>query len=127
MADLSNLVRPVAIDCFAGAGGLSLGLIRSGLNVRAAFDSDADAVETYRHNISNHIHPLNAVGLSGATLLAIASLEKGTCSLVAGGPPCQGFSVQRRGAAEDLRNDMVFEFLRIVLEIQPTMFLMENV
>lgn len=129
MADVvvAGSTQPTAIDCFAGAGGLSLGLLGAGFDVRAAFDCDADAVETYRKNINDHIRPTNALGLSGIELLTIANLEKESCSLVAGGPPCQGFSVQRRGSAQDGRNDLVFEFLRIVFEIRPTMFLMENV
>ena len=47
--------------------------------------------------------------------------------LIAGGPPCQGFSVQRIGADHDDRNDLIFEFARFVSEIKPRMFVMENV
>jgi DNA (cytosine-5)-methyltransferase 1 len=127
METIVNPSRPTAIDCFAGAGGLSLGLTKAGFEIRTAFDSDAYAVETYSRNIGGHIRRAKVEELSGAELMATARLEEGTCSLVAGGPPCQGFSVQRRGADKDHRNDLVFQFLRIVLEIRPTIFLMENV
>ena len=127
MAVIVKQPSPTAIDCFAGAGGLSLGLARAGFEIRAAFDSDSDAAETYRQNIGQHIKVSHAENLSGKELLAFAGLNEGACSLVAGGPPCQGFSVQRRGNDKDGRNDLVLLFLNTVLEIQPTMFLMENV
>lgn len=95
--------------------------------MRAAFDADADAVRTYNSNLGPHAVVARAEGLSGADLLRLADAAPGDCALVAGGPPCQGFSVQRRGAAVDHRNDLVLEFIRLVLEIRPAMFLMENV
>lgn len=118
---------PIAIDCFAGAGGLSLGLSQAGFAVRAAFDNSPMAVATYRENFGNHIFQCNAEDIKGEDLLHIAECKPGDCSLVAGGPPCQGFSRQRRGKVEDARNDLVFEFQRLVREIQPELFLMENV
>jgi DNA (cytosine-5)-methyltransferase 1 len=118
---------PVAIDCFAGAGGLSLGLMQAGFRIGAAFDHNALAVQTYNRNIGPHALAARIEELSGTALLTAAGLSAGTCSLVAGGPPCQGFSMQRRGCDDDDRNILIMEFLRIVLEIRPAMFLMENV
>lgn len=118
---------PVAIDCFAGAGGLSRGLTQAGFRIGAAFDNNALAVRTYNRNIGPHAIVANVEKLSGAQLLAAAGLSQGGCALVVGGPPCQGFSVQRRGRDDDDRNLLVMEFLRLVLEIRPLMFLMENV
>jgi len=117
----------IAIDCFAGAGGLSLGLQRAGFEVRAAFDFDEAAVETYRRNLGDHIELADVRTVHGEDLLARAGLRRGELALLAGGPPCQGFSVQRRGADEDVRNDLVLEFGRLVLETQPKYVLMENV
>lgn len=117
--------RFTVVDCFAGAGGLSLGLQMSGLEVVEAFDSDQASADTYRRNIGEHILVECAENLTGSRLLQAAGIS--TCDVVAGGPPCQGFSRQRRGSDDDGRNDLVFEFLRLVLEIAPTMFVMENV
>lgn len=116
---------PYAIDCFCGAGGLSLGLRAAGFHMHAAFDNDHDAVATYSRNLGPHVLKMNAEQLRGRELSNLLIRER--CSLVAGGPPCQGFSVQRRGHDRDNRNDLVLEFLRIVIDISPIMFLMENV
>lgn len=118
---------PVAIDCFAGAGGLSLGLMQAGFRIGAAFDNNDLAVRTYNRNLGPHAVVANVEKLSGAQLLENAGVSPGECSLVAGGPPCQGFSVQRRGCDDDERNLLVMEFMRLVLEIRPMLFLMENV
>lgn len=116
-----------AIDAFAGAGGLSLGLRWAGFDVRAAYDFDRHAVETYRHNLDDRITCASAEDLSGDVLMRQAGLQDGECDLLTGGPPCQGFSVQRRGADVDERNDLVLQFLRQIDEVRPRAFLMENV
>lgn len=118
---------PVAIDCFAGAGGLALGLRDAGFSVRAAFDASPFAVATYQHNLGPHIVEARAEDLCGLDLLRLSGYDGWDCALVAGGPPCQGFSVQRRGEDEDERNTLILDFLRLVRDIGPQMFLMENV
>ena len=118
---------PIAIDCFAGAGGLSLGLDQAGFSVRAAFDYSEQFAATYRRNLGPHIIVNDAYSISGDDLLRVAGCSLGEVSLVAGGPPCQGFSMQRRGDQDDCRNELVFEFLRLVRDLQPELFLMENV
>lgn len=117
----------IVIDCFAGAGGLSLGLRQSGFHVGAAFDSSPEAVSTYSRNLGAHILQAKVEELVSSVLLELASCRIGGCALVAGGPPCQGFSVQRRGDDWDDRNGLIFEFLQLVKNISPEMFLMENV
>ena len=121
-----NSEKPAAIDCFAGAGGMSLGLQQAGFDVVYAFDSDKDAVQTYCRNVGL-AEVRKAEQLTGTELLKSAGLERGQCMLMAGGPPCQGFSRQRRGFDRDERNDLVFEFMRLVSEVSPNVFLMENV
>jgi len=116
-----------AIDLFSGAGGLSLGLRWAGFEVRAAVDNDSAAVDTYRKNLGKHILKSSIEKCSAAKLLKQARLEEGECTLLAGGPPCQGFSVQRRGSDSDERNNLVRAFLARVLSIKPRFFLMENV
>jgi DNA (cytosine-5)-methyltransferase 1 len=110
-----------AVDLFAGAGGLSIGLEAAGFAPVAAVESDADASATYR---DRH---------AGAAVIAedIAMVDfrpmRGHVALVAGGPPCQPFSVGgKRLAADDPRNGIP-QFVRAIGEIRPRGFLMENV
>lgn len=118
---------PNAIDLFSGAGGLALGLQRAGFRVLAALESDRWAAMTYRRNIGDHVIERDARLVQVDELLAAAGITPGECDLLAGGPPCQGFSIQRRGADSDPRNILVLEFLRFVEGIRPKFFLMENV
>ncbi|MBC3494435.1 DNA cytosine methyltransferase [Pseudomonas sp. SWRI100] len=119
--------KPTAIDLFCGAGGLSLGLKQAGFDVRAAVEFDRLASKTYRRNLGDHLIEADIHSLDPARVLEYSGLNRGDCDLVAGGPPCQGFSIQRRGADQDARNDLVFQFLRFVDGIRPKFFLMENV
>lgn len=116
-----------AIDLFAGAGGLSLGLGRSGFDVRLAVEYDPIAVQTYKRNLGDHVLAADIHTVTARKLLTNAHLRKGECDLLAGGPPCQGFSVQRRGSDKDERNDLVLHFARLIEGVLPKMFLMENV
>lgn len=112
----------LAVDAFCGAGGLSLGLKRAGFDIQFAFDNNPRAIATYRKNIGDHAHVLDSKDVDAGVIQA-----KFPVALVAGGPPCQGFSVQRRGGGDDARNELIFEFLRLVKDIRPKLFLMENV
>ena len=116
-----------AIDLFCGAGGLSLGLLRAGFEVRAAVDNDEPSIESYRANIGDHAIKASVTELTPSQLLIAAGLRSGECTLLAGGPPCQGFSVKRRGDRNDPRNELLLDFFRFVEEIQPRAFLIENV
>jgi DNA (cytosine-5)-methyltransferase 1 len=120
---------PICIDAFCGAGGLSLGLRHAGFDVRVAFDWDRWSVETYRRNLGNHVLEADAATLSGSALREAAGIDPGDeIALFAGGPPCQGFSKQKRGAhLGDERNRLVLEYLRLVTELRPRAFLLENV
>lgn len=116
-----------AIDLFSGAGGLSLGLTAAGFDVVAAVDNWQLAVDTYTKNLSHAAICRDVSSLSGAELCEMAAVGLGGVDLLAGGPPCQGFSVQRIGGDYDPRNALVLEFARLVLEIKPRAFVMENV
>jgi DNA (cytosine-5)-methyltransferase 1 len=125
-----STVRPLtAIESFCGAGGMSLGLINAGVDVRLAFDRDPFAVETYNKNIADHCRVIDAGKVSGRELLKAAGVEKGALDIFTGGPPCQGFSKQRRGAhlVGDERNVLVLEFARLVRETNARAFIFENV
>lgn len=123
----AEMSAPTAIDFFCGAGGLSLGLVRAGFAVVAAYDLDSDAVSTYTRNIGPHCFPADVTDLSAEDALQTAKAAPGETSLVAGGPPCQGFSVQRRNGEGDARNSLPLEFARLIKGIRPAFFLFENV
>jgi DNA (cytosine-5)-methyltransferase 1 len=120
------MIRRV-IDAFCGAGGLSLGLTQAGLDVALAFDTDNRAISTYNRNSSHKCLNLDANTISGAELLDAAGVRPGELAVLSGGPPCQGFSMQRRGDDRDSRNDLLLRFLVWVEEIRPPFFLIENV
>jgi DNA (cytosine-5)-methyltransferase 1 len=122
----------LAIDLFCGCGGLTLGLKRAGFKIIGAIDNDPIAIETYKEN-----HPEVNVWENDIRKINISSLrktlgiKKGDLDLLAGCPPCQGFSNLRtlNGAKKiiDNRNDLIFEFLRFVKELRPKTIMMENV
>ncbi|CAN7620553.1 DNA cytosine methyltransferase [Pseudoduganella sp. LjRoot289] len=113
--------RPTCVDLFAGAGGLSLGLKMAGWEAKAASDFDASACETYRKNFAG-------VNVIAGDIRNISwDAFRGKIDLVAGGPPCQPFSVAGNQKADQDVRDMLPEFVRAIREIQPKMFLLENV
>lgn len=115
------------IESFSGPGGLALGLERSGFELRIAFDADEPSIRTFRDNVSERAFVALAEELNGRTLLRRAGI-RGRPDLFAGGPPCQGFSKQKRGAHNgDSRNKLIIEFARLVEETRPRFFLLENV
>jgi DNA (cytosine-5)-methyltransferase 1 len=117
------------IESFCGAGGMSLGLLQSGYDVRLAFDINEMAVKTYNANIAPHCFVLDAAQVSGAYLLEKAGLKDGQLDVLTGGPPCQGFSKQKRGAhlLNDDRNRLVLHYARLVEETGAKSFIFENV
>lgn len=112
---------PTCIDLFAGAGGLSLGLKMAGWRTLVASDYDAAACATYRRNFDGvEVLEDDIRGVSWKRL-------RGKVDLVAGGPPCQPFSVAGNQKAHKDERDMLPEFVRAVREIKPRLLLMENV
>ena len=119
--------RPFAVEFFAGAGGLSLGLEQAGFDVVLAVDRDGYHVATHERNFPYGLSICASVtDLDGAKLRALLGTER-DIDLVAGGPPCQGFSHMGTRDVLDPRNTLVNQFVRLVLELQPKAFLMENV
>ena len=121
--------EPKAIDLFCGAGGLSLGLKRAGFSAALAVDNWSPAQETFACNFPDVPFLLADIDqLRGADLLAAANMrgdERPT--LIAGGPPCQGFSSAGKRKPKDPRNTLVGTFARLVVELMPPFFLFENV
>ena len=114
------------LDCFSGAGGLSLGFKKAGFKSVFAFDSDPSCAETYRKNIGEVCHVADASKLNKKTIEEMAG-QVVKPDVIIGGPPCQGFSVQRRGDDTDSRNHLVLDYIRLVTEFRPRIFVMENV
>ncbi len=117
------------VSLFSGGMGLDIGLERAGFNCVVCNEIDALAVETIKLNKPGL--PVIADSVERVTLATLsesAGFDVSGIDLLAGGPPCQAFSVfgQRRGL-HDGRGRMIFEFFRLVDEIRPKTFLMENV
>jgi DNA (cytosine-5)-methyltransferase 1 len=130
--------RPVAVDLFAGAGGLSLGLEQAGFDVAAAVEYDPVHAAVHEFNFPlTEVLCRNVARLDSAELFdavragrrrhVLGGRWDGEIDLVAGGPPCQGFSLIGKRLVDDPRNQLVFHFVRIVKELRPRYFLMENV
>lgn len=123
------MTRPIGIELFAGCGGLSTGFLDAGLHVAAGFEIDRRAVDAYDYNHAyrgsrGYVADLGEA--SGAELLARAGIER--ADFLIGGPPCQPFSVVgKRQGALDPRASLIGDFIRIVEELRPSAFLLENV
>ena len=119
-----------AVDLFAGCGGLTSGLCAAGFSVVGAIEKDKDAAATYRANHPKVVLYRKDIQLVRPDLLLRAlDLPKGeTLDLIAGCPPCQGFTrlTEHRGS-RDARNQLVREFLRFVTVIRPKACMLENV
>jgi len=126
------------IDLFAGCGGLSLGLSKAGWTGVFAVEKNADAFKTFSHNFNRKKalkfewpdwlpkEPISTSELLGQHRENLKSLE-GKIDLIAGGPPCQGFSFAGRRQADDPRNQLKNEYLEIVDIIRPKYLVFENV
>lgn len=115
----------IAAELFAGAGGMSEGLKMAGFDVKYANEINPQAALTYAFN-----HPDTHVDVRNIFDVAPSDIRDkcgGKITLIAGGPPCQGFSTLGKRNPKDSRNRLVWEFFRIVNEIKPKFFLMENV
>ena len=108
------------VSLFCGAGGLDLGFAQAGHRIVWANDLYADAVETYRRNIGDHV--------VCADIREIPSSNIPDCDMVIGGFPCQGFSVANtKRSVGDSRNVLYRELLRVIIDKRPAFFLAENV
>ena len=138
------------IDLFAGCGGLSLGLEKAGFNLALAVEKSDMSAETFYHNFINRIkdpevwkaysHPDRTVQEQAEEKLVVKELSEVldnagllkklrnlNIDLVAGGPPCQGFSLAGRRNPDDLRNQLPWQFLKFVEAVQPKAVIIENV
>lgn len=125
------------IDLFAGCGGLSLGLHNAGWKGLFAIEKSPDAFKTLKYNLidkRNHFEwpkwlPETALEINEVLDKYNSDLKKlkGKVSLIAGGPPCQGFSMAGRRNENDLRNDLINSYIEFVKIVEPEIIFFENV
>ncbi|WP_066423449.1 DNA cytosine methyltransferase [Anabaena sp. 4-3] len=120
--------RPIGVDLFAGAGGMTLGFEQSGFDILAAVELDPIHCATHKFNfpfwtvLCKSIEKITGQEIRNNSLIGEKEID-----VVFGGPPCQGFSLIGKRFFEDPRNSLVFHYIRVVLELQPKYFVFENV
>jgi DNA (cytosine-5)-methyltransferase 1 len=120
--------RPVVVDLFAGAGGLSLGFQQAGFEVRAAVEYDPIHCAVHEFNFPNCTTICRSVtDIDGEYIRSHSSIGRAEITAVVGGAPCQGFSLIGYRALDDPRNQLVSHYVRLVNELQPKYFVFENV
>lgn len=121
-----------AVDLFSGCGGLSYGLKEAGFQVAAAVEIDTKAQATYKLNHPTvRLYGQDIRTLNPEQIMKDAGLTSGQLDLLAGCPPCQGFSRLRtknqKTSVRDDRNNLVTEFVRFVKVLMPKTIMLENV
>lgn len=125
---IKEMSRPIGIDLFAGAGGLSLGFEQAGFDVVAAVEIDPVHSAVHEYNFPHcNVLARSVTGLTGKIIREEAGLGDRKVDIVFGGAPCQGFSLMGQRALDDPRNSLVKEFVRIVHELDADYFVFENV
>jgi DNA (cytosine-5)-methyltransferase 1 len=120
--------RPLVVDLFAGAGGLSLGFGQAGFDIRAAVEYDPIHCATHEFNFPDCATICRSVtDIDGDFIRSESGIGKAEIGAVIGGAPCQGFSLIGYRALDDPRNELVLHFVRLVGELQPRYFVFENV
>jgi DNA (cytosine-5)-methyltransferase 1 len=120
--------RPIGVDLFAGAGGLSLGFEQAGFDVLAAVEYDPIHAATHEYNFPGCATICRSVAdIDGDYVRSNSKIGKRDVDVVFGGAPCQGFSMIGKRALDDPRNRLVYHFVRIVSELNPKYFIFENV
>ena len=120
--------KPIGVDLFAGAGGLSLGFEQAGFAILAAVEYDPIHAATHEFNFPDCATICRSVAeIDGEYIRANSRIGKREVDVVFGGAPCQGFSMIGKRALDDPRNQLVNHFVRLVAEIKPMFFVFENV
>jgi len=129
----SRVLKPVGIDLFAGAGGLSYGFEQAGFKILYAIEHDVSSAKTYKNNRKRNkdliVDTRDINNIKPKEILDKLGLECGKLDIVIGGPPCQGFSTSnmRTRNLANPQNQLVFKFIEFVNALKPKWFLMENV
>ncbi len=120
--------RPIGVDLFAGAGGMSLGFEQAGFDVLAAVELDPIHCATHEFNFPFcYILCKSAEDTTGEEIRNCSAIGNQEIDVVFGGSPCQGFSMIGKRAFDDPRNVLVFHYLQLVIQLQPKYFVFENV
>ena len=123
-----QMVKPTVISTFAGCGGSSLGYHLAGFQELLAVEWDDNAVQTFKLNLPDvPVYHGDIAKLTGAECMRIAGVGVGELDVFDGSPPCQGFSTAGKRKFDDPRNSLFKEYARLIQELQPKVFVMENV
>lgn len=116
------------ISLFAGCGGSSLGYQMAGFKELLAVEWNDNAVETFKLNFPDiPVYHGDICNLTGNECMNLARIKKGKLDILDGSPPCQGFSLAGKRKFTDPRNSLFKEYVRLLHELQPKVFVMENV
>lgn len=118
--------KPKIVDLFCGVGGLSYGFEQAGFETVLAIDNWEDAILTYNNNLGNKVAICEDIHNIDENFIKQNLLNKQIVGII-GGPPCQGFSTVGTRDVNDPRNHLYLEYYRLVKEIKPKFFLIENV
>ena len=124
--------KKLVISLFCGVGGLDLSFQSAGFEVAVAIDNNPKVLELYRLNFPDTLVLCRDIGDISAVEIREIIQNKypdwdGEIALIIGGPPCQGFSVAGKQNLDDARSQLVIKFISLVVELNPSMFVMENV
>jgi DNA (cytosine-5)-methyltransferase 1 len=124
--------KKLVVSLFCGIGGLDLGFQSAGFEIAVAIDNNPKVLELYRINFPDTTVLCRDIGdISAAEIREVIQNKypdwNGEITAVIGGPPCQGFSVAGRQNPDDDRSQLVLKFINLVVELNPSMFVMENV
>jgi DNA (cytosine-5)-methyltransferase 1 len=120
--------RPIGVDLFCGVGGMSLGFEQAGFDVVVAVDVEKIHLETYSKNFPDcKIWCADLSSVSGTELRTQTGIGDRSIDVVFAGPPCQGFSLIGKRIRDDPRNLLLYDLARLVGELSPSYFVMENV
>jgi DNA (cytosine-5)-methyltransferase 1 len=125
---MNSKKRPIGVDLFAGAGGMTLGFEQAGFDVLAAVEIDPIHCATHEYNFPFwNILCRDINNTTGREIRENSQIGDREIDVVFGGSPCQGFSLIGKRALEDPRNALLQQFVRLVLELNPKYFVLENV
>jgi len=124
----SSNQRPIAVDLFAGAGGMTLGFEQAGFDILAAVEFDPIHASVHEYNFPFWTTICKSVtNITSEEIRSQSTIGDRNIDVVFGGPPCQGFSLMGKRNLDDDRNSLVGHFTRLVLNLRPNFFVMENV